>query len=587
MKKIKVGLGTCGISAGGQLVFEKFKEELKLKNIDAELSETGCLGMCYEEALVEIEDENNDVLYSKVTIDKVGKIVNEHLINGNPVKDWIIKSNEHSEEESFFKNQKRIVLRNCGVINPSSIEEYIANDGYKALQTVIEKYSSDEVIDIIIKSGLRGRGGGGFSTGVKWKLAKASQSDKKYIICNADEGDPGAFMDRSVLEGDPHSVLEGMMIAAYAIGADEGFIYCRAEYPLAIKRLRNALNQCRSRGLLGEKIFDSKFNFDIKIKEGAGAFVCGEETALMSSIEGRRGVPKLRPPFPSQKGLWGKPTNINNVETFANVPWIILNSWQEFAAMGTEKSKGTKVFALAGKVKRTGLVEVPMGMSINEIIFDVGGGIKDNRKFKAVQMGGPSGGCIPASMGNLKIDYDEITQTGAIMGSGGLIILDDTTCMVDLAKYFLNFTQLESCGKCTFCRIGTKRMLEILERITDGTGKEKDLALLEELAVKIKMASLCGLGQTAPNPVLTTLKYFREEYEAHIIDKKCPAHNCPSLISYHIIPEYCKGCGVCIKACPTGAISGNKKEVHVINAGLCIKCGKCFEACKLDAIIKE
>jgi NADH-quinone oxidoreductase subunit F len=586
MKKIKVGLGTCGISAGGQLVFEKFKEELKLKNIDAELSETGCLGMCYEEALVEIEDENNDVLYSKVTTDKVGKIVNEHLINGNPVKDWIIKSNEYSEEESFFKNQKRIVLRNCGVINPSSMEEYIANDGYKALQTVIEKYSSDEVIDIIIKSGLRGRGGGGFSTGVKWKLAKASLSDKKYVICNADEGDPGAFMDRSVLEGDPHSVLEGMMIAAYAIGADEGYIYCRAEYPLAIKRLRNALNQGRSRGLLGEKIFGSKFNFDIKIKEGAGAFVCGEETALMSSIEGKRGVPKLRPPFPAQKGLWGKPTNINNVETYANVPWIILNGWHEFAAMGTEKSKGTKVFALAGKVKRTGLVEVPMGMTINEIIFDVGGGIKDNRKFKAVQMGGPSGGCIPASMGNLKIDYDEITQTGAIMGSGGLIILDDTTCMVDLAKYFLNFTQLESCGKCTFCRIGTKRMLEILERITDGTGKERDLALLEELAVKIKIASLCGLGQTAPNPVLTTLKYFREEYEAHIIDKKCPAHNCPSLISYHIIPEYCKGCGVCIKACPTGAISGNKKEVHLLNAGLCIKCGKCLEACKLDAIIK-
>ena len=586
MKKIKVGLGTCGISAGGQLVFEKFKEELKLKNIDAELSETGCMGMCYEEALVEIEDDKNDVLYSKVTVDKVGRIINDHLINGNPVNDWIIKSNEFSKEESFFKNQKRIVLRNCGVINPSSIDEYIANDGYKAIQKVIEKYTRDEVIEIIINSGLRGRGGGGFSTGLKWKFAKATQSDKKYVICNADEGDPGAFMDRSVLEGDPHSVLEGMMIAAYAIGADEGFIYCRAEYPLAIKRLRNALNQCRSRGLLGEKIFGSHFNFDIKIKEGAGAFVCGEETALMSSIEGKRGVPKLRPPFPAQKGLWSKPTNINNVETYANVPWIILNGWQEFAAMGTEKSKGTKVFALAGKVKRTGLVEVPMGMTINEIIFDVGGGIKDNRKFKAVQMGGPSGGCIPASMGDLKIDYDEITKTGAIMGSGGLIILDDTTCMVDLAKYFLNFTQLESCGKCTFCRIGTKRMLEILERITDGNGKERDLVLLEDLAHKIKMASLCGLGQTAPNPVLTTLKYFREEYEAHIFDKKCPAHNCPSLITYHIVLEYCKGCGVCIKACPTGSITGNKKEIPVLNESLCIKCGKCYDACKLDAIIK-
>ncbi len=586
MKKIKVGLGTCGISAGGELIFNKFKEELRSKNIDAELSETGCMGMCYEEALVEIEDEKNSCLYSKVTVDKVGKIVNEHLINGNPVSEWVIKSNESCKEESFFKNQKRIVLRNCGVINPNIIDEYISRDGYKAIQTVIENYSPEEVIDQIIKSGLRGRGGGGFSTGMKWKFAKQTISDKKYVICNADEGDPGAFMDRSVLEGDPHSVLEGMMIAAYTIGADEGYIYCRAEYPLAIKRLRNALNQCRSWGFLGEKIFGSKFNFDIKIKEGAGAFVCGEETALMASIEGKRGVPRLRPPFPANKGLWGKPTNINNVETYANVSWIILHGWQEYAAMGTEKSKGTKVFALAGKVKRSGLVEVPMGMTINEIVYEVGGGIKNNRKFKAVQIGGPSGGCIPASMGDLKIDYDEITRTGAIMGSGGLIILDDTTCMVDLAKYFLNFTQLESCGKCTFCRIGTKRMLEILERITDGEGRERDISLLEELASKIKMGSLCGLGQTAPNPVLTTLKYFREEYEAHIFDKKCPAHNCSSLISYQIVEENCKGCGVCIKVCPSGAITGNKKEVHVLNEGLCIKCGKCYDVCKLDAIIK-
>ena len=586
MKKIKVGLGTCGISAGGELILEKFKEELQNANIEAELSETGCNGMCYEEALVEINDGENDYLYSKVSVDKVGKIVNQHLINGNPISDWIIKKNEVCKDESFLKNQKRIVLRNCGVINPSSIDEYINNNGYKAIQSVLTEYSPDQVIDMIIKSGLRGRGGGGFSTGMKWKFARNEKSDKKFIICNADEGDPGAFMDRSVLEGDPHSVLEGMMIAAYAIGSDEGYIYCRAEYPLAIKRLRNAITQCRNRKILGKNIFGSNFSFDIKIKEGAGAFVCGEETALMQSIEGKRGVPKLRPPFPAQKGLWGKPTNINNVETFANVPWIILNGWESYASLGTEKSKGTKVFALAGKVNRTGLVEVPMGMTINEVVFDVGGGIKNGKEFKAIQIGGPSGGCIPATMGNLKIDYDEITQTGAIMGSGGLIILDETTCMVDLAKYFLNFTQMESCGKCTFCRIGTKLMLEILERICDGNGKERDLQILEDLAGKIKTSSLCGLGQTAPNPVLTTLKYFREEYVAHIVDKKCPAHSCPSLITYHIVDENCKGCGVCIKACSTGAITGSKKQIHVLNQDLCIKCGKCYDVCKLDAIIK-
>lgn len=586
MKKIKVGLGTCGISAGGELILEKFKEELQNANIEAELSETGCNGMCYEEALVEINDGENDYLYSKVSVDKVGKIVNQHLINGNPISDWIIKKNEVCKDESFLKNQKRIVLRNCGVINPSSIDEYINNNGYKAIQSVLTEYSPDQVIDMIIKSGLRGRGGGGFSTGMKWKFARNEKSDKKFIICNADEGDPGAFMDRSVLEGDPHSVLEGMMIAAYAIGSDEGYIYCRAEYPLAIKRLRNAITQCRNRKILGKNIFGSNFSFDIKIKEGAGAFVCGEETALMQSIEGKRGVPKLRPPFPAQKGLWGKPTNINNVETFANVPWIILNGWESYASLGTEKSKGTKVFALAGKVNRTGLVEVPMGMTINEVVFDVGGGIKNGKEFKAIQIGGPSGGCIPATMGNLKIDYDEITQTGAIMGSGGLIILDETTCMVDLAKYFLNFTQMESCGKCTFCRIGTKRMLEILERICDGNGKERDLQILEDLAGKIKTSSLCGLGQTAPNPVLTTLKYFREEYVAHIVDKKCPAHSCPSLITYQIVDENCKGCGVCIKACSTGAITGSKKQIHVLNQDLCIKCGKCYDVCKLDAIIK-
>lgn len=586
MKKIKVGLGTCGISAGGELVFEKIKHELAAHHIDAELYETGCNGMCYEEVLVEVEDEKESNLYSKVTIDKVGRIINEHIINNQPVKDWIIKSKDHCTEESFLKNQTRIVLRNCGIINPASIDEYISKDGYKSIQKVLKEYSPENVIDIITKAGLRGRGGGGFSTGIKWKLANKERSDKKFIICNADEGDPGAFMDRSVLEGDPHSVLEGMMIGAYAIGSDEGYIYIRAEYPLAIKRLRKAIGQCYSKGYLGKNIFGSSFSFDIKIKEGAGAFVCGEETAMMASIEGKRGVPRLRPPFPAQSGLWGKPTNINNVETFANVPWIILNGWEKYAALGTEKSKGSKVFALAGKIKRTGLVEIPMGMTINEIVYEIGGGIKDNKKFKAVQIGGPSGGCIPASMGDLKIDYDEITRTGAIMGSGGLIVLDETTCMVDLARYFLNFTQLESCGKCTFCRIGTKRMLEILERITEGNGKEGDIEQLEALAQHIKSGSLCGLGQTAPNPVLTTIKYFRSEYEDHIFNKQCSAHSCASLVTYRIIDELCKGCMVCLKVCSTGAMTGKKKEVHKINYDLCNKCGKCFDVCRLNAIEK-
>ncbi len=587
MKQIKVGLGTCGISAGGELVYNKFKDEIDSRSLNVQLKETGCMGMCYKEVLVEIVDNGNSSLYSNVTTDRVGRIVNEHLINNSPVSEWIIKSKDISKEDAFLKNQKRIVLRNCGVIDPTSIDEYIKYDGYKAIQTVIKSQSREEVIELIIKSGLRGRGGAGFSTGQKWKFAYQEKSDKKYLICNADEGDPGAFMDRSVLEGDPHSVLEGMMIAAYAIGSDEGYIYCRAEYPLAIKRLRNAIKQCEAENFLGKNIFGSDFSFKIKIKEGAGAFVCGEETALMSSIEGKRGVPRIRPPFPAHKGLWGKPTNINNVETFANVPWIINNGWQEYALLGTEKSKGTKVFALAGKIKRSGLVEVPMGMTINQIVFDLGGGIKNDKKFKAVQMGGPSGGCIPASMGDLKIDYDEIVRTGAIMGSGGLIVLDETTCMVDLARYFLNFTQNESCGKCTFCRIGTKRMLEILERITDGNGKGGDIELLEDLAYKIQNSSLCGLGQTAPNPVLTTIKYFREEYEVHIRDKKCPAHNCAALIEYTIDEEKCKGCMLCIKACSSNAITGSKKAVHHINQDLCIKCGRCFDVCNLDAVIKN
>lgn len=587
MKTIKVGLGTCGISAGGELVFNKLKDEIESRHLDIDLKETGCMGMCYEEVLVEVNDGNENFLYSKVTVDKVGRIINEHLINNKPLTEWIIKSCDINKEDDFLKNQKRIVLRNCGIIDPTSIEDYIRHDGYKAIQSVLKNFSRDEIISTVIKSGLRGRGGAGFLTGTKWKLASAEKGDKKYLICNADEGDPGAFMDRSVLEGDPHAVLEGMMIAAYAIGSDEAYIYCRAEYPLAIKRLKNAINQCKEKGFLGKNIFGSSMNLEIKIKEGAGAFVCGEETAMMASIEGKRGMPRIRPPFPASKGLWGKPTNINNVETYANVPWIINNGWEQYAALGTEKSKGTKVFALAGKIVRSGLAEVPMGMTINEIVFDLGGGIKNGKKFKAVQMGGPSGGCIPANMGDLKIDYDEIVRTGAIMGSGGMIVLDETTCMVDLARYFLNFTQNESCGKCTFCRIGTKRMLEILERICDGKGKETDIDLLKELAMKIKDNSLCGLGQSAPNPVLTTIEYFRDEYEAHIKDKKCPAHNCAALLTYSIDEYKCKGCMLCIKACSTNAITGDKKIVHTINQELCIKCGKCFDICNLDAVIKN
>lgn len=586
MKEIKVGLATCGIAAGGMLIYDELKKEIKNNNIEVELKKTGCMGMCYREVLVEVKDDSDSYLYANVTPDKVKQIVYEHIINKKPVKEWIIKSKDINKEDAFYKKQKQIVLRNCGIIDPSSIDDYISNNGYKAIQKCLNEYSKMEVIDIIIKSGLRGRGGGGFSTGLKWKFASQAAGNKKYIICNADEGDPGAFMDRSTIEGDPHSIIEGMMIAGYAIQADEAYIYVRAEYPLAIERLLIAIKQCEDRGFLGKNIFNSNMDFKIRIKEGAGAFVCGEETALISSIEGKRGVPRIRPPFPANKGLWGKPTNINNVETYANIPWIIMNGPQAFSSMGTEKSKGTKVFALAGKIVRSGLAEVPMGITINEIIYDIGGGIVDGKKFKAVQMGGPSGGCIPASMGDLKIDYDEITKTGAIMGSGGLIVLDETTCMVDLAKFFLNFTQNESCGKCTFCRIGTKRMLEILERITAGAGKEGDIQLLEELAYKIKNSSLCGLGQTAPNPVLTTIKYFRDEYEAHIKEKRCPAHSCVSLLTYTIIEDKCIGCTLCAQKCPVNAISGKTKEPHKIKQDACIKCGLCYDSCKFDAIEK-
>jgi NADH-quinone oxidoreductase subunit F len=588
MKTIKVGLGTCGVSAGGEKTFDAIKDEIEKKNIQVVLKETGCNGMCFREPLVEvIDEEKHSFLYGDVTPEKAKRIMNDHILGNMPVTEWIVQNSVPSADSSFFEKQRRIVLRNCGIIDPNSIDEYVEVGGYQAIQKALREYTPERVIEIMTNSGLRGRGGGGFLTGVKWKFCRQAEGDLKYIICNADEGDPGAFMDRSTLESDPHAVLEGMMIGAYAIGAEEGYIYARAEYPKAVARLKHSIREALAKGFLGKNIFGSPVNFSIKIKEGAGAFVCGEETALIASIEGKRGMPRFRPPFPANKGLWGRPTNINNVETFANIPWIIMNGAEAFASMGTENSKGTKVFALAGKIERGGLAEVPMGITINEIVYDIGGGIKGNKKFKAVQMGGPSGGCIPASMGDLQIDYQQINKTGAIMGSGGLVVMDETTCMVEMAKFFLTFTQDESCGKCTFCRIGTKRMLEILQRITDGEGREGDVDLLQHLAYQIRNNTICGLGQTAPNPVLTTLKYFPEEYEAHIRDKKCPAHSCAALLTYAIAEDTCKGCTLCAKACPVEAISGEKKKAHSIDSALCIRCGKCFDTCKFSAVTKN
>ena len=585
--EILVGTGTCGVSAGAMDVLEALKKETREKGLDIPIKETGCMGMCYREVLVEIVDNGKSRLYGQVTPKKVEKIVNEDLIEGKPIEKWIVKDEKERVDDTFFSRQKRIVLRNCGIIDPSSIDEYIERDGYKAIEKCLKEYTPDETIEEIKKSGLRGRGGAGFPTALKWQFARQAKGEKKYVVCNADEGDPGAFMDRSVLEGDPHSVIEGMLVAAYGIGASEGYIYARAEYPLAVRRLKKAIKQAEEKGFLGKNILDSGFDFKMKVKEGAGAFVCGEETALMGSIEGKRGTPRVRPPFPAQSGLWGHPTNINNVETYANVPWIILNGGETFGAMGVGKSRGTKVFALAGKVKRTGLIEVEMGIPLKEIIFDICGGIQDDRDLKAIQLGGPSGGCVPVDMVDTIVDYESITKTGAIMGSGGVIVIDDSTCMVEVARFFLSFTQNESCGKCVFCRIGTKRMLEILERIVEGKAVEEDLKTLEDLAYKVKETSLCGLGQTAPNPVLTTLKYFRDEYEAHIFDKKCPAGQCPALISFSILPDKCIGCGACLRACPVGAISGEKKQLHVIDPGSCIKCGKCIASCRFGAVIVE
>jgi len=587
--RIKVGLASCGIAAGGLDVLEKVEAFLKDHQVEAQLDHTGCAGMCYAEVLMEIEDEDfGSTMYGYLSADDVDDILQAHLIEKKPLTKHIVVSEKFGgSEKEIIDYQTRIVLRNCGVIDPESIDEYISRGGYEALKKTLTDLSPFDVIEEIKQSGLRGRGGGGFPTGIKWELTYKEQSDKKYIICNADEGDPGAFMDRSVLEGDPHCVLEGMLIAGYAVGADEGYIYCRAEYPLAVKRLKLAIEKATERGFLGENILDSGFNFKLTVYEGAGAFVCGEETALIASIEGKRGMPRIRPPYPAQSGLWGKPTNNNNVETYANIAWIMRNGAKKYAKFGTEKSKGTKVFALTGKIKNGGLVEVPMGMTLRDVIYKVGGGILNDKKFKAVQLGGPSGGCIPESLLDTPVDYDSLVKTGAIMGSGGMVVMDETTCMVDMARFFLNFTQDESCGKCTFCRIGTKRMLEILNRITQGKGEEGDIEKLEELSVKIKKGSLCGLGQTAPNPVLTTIKYFRHEYETHIKDKTCPAGLCKDLIKYEIIEDKCIGCGACKRACPVDAIAGERKEVHIINQDTCIKCGACMTACKFDAVKKS
>ncbi len=585
--KILIGKGSCGVAAGAAKIEAYLKQRIEQEGLQGiELETTGCIGMCYLEPIISISDESNSqYIFTKVSnsvIDGILDVIkagnSSALGERQTLKDSLISQ----EDEEILKLQTRIALRNCGVINPEKIEHYIEKGGYKAIEVAIKEKTPEEVIDQIKTSGLAGRGGAGFPTWFKWQAARASKGEKKYVICNADEGDPGAFMDRAIIEGDPHALIEGMLLAAYAIGSDEGVVYVRAEYPLAIKRLEIAIEQAIQNNFLGNNILGSNISFNLRIKAGAGAFVCGEETALIASLEGERGMPRLKPPFPAQKGFWQAPSNINNVETYANVPWIINQGGDAFAALGTENSKGTKVFALTGKIKKGGLVEIPMGSTIKEVIENVGGGIKDGKQFKAVQMGGPSGGCIPNHLIETIIDYKELAKTGAIMGSGGMVVMDENTCMVNMARFFLDFTCRESCGKCIHCRIGTKRMLEILKRITEGEGKEGDIELLEDLANQIKDGSLCGLGQTAPNPVLTTLKYFKDEYIDHVHNKKCTAKQCKPLIKY-VITEGCKGCTLCKKACPAGAISGNVKEKHKIDE-TCVKCGKCLETCRFNAI---
>lgn len=578
--KIVIGEGSCGIAAGAQKIHNALS---KCDLNGAQLTIAGCIGMCYLEPIVDIYEGDKLTRLVKVSENDVEKIAEyTKTKNTELIKDLIV-----SEEDSeFLTKQTRIALRRCGIINPEEITAFIEADGYTALKKCLTELSPEEVIEIIKTSGLAGRGGAGFPTWFKWNAARQSEGDEKYLICNADEGDPGAFMDRAVIESDPHNLIEGMLIGAYAIGAKHAVVYVRAEYPLAIKRLNMAIAQAKEQGIIGENIFGTDFSCDFTIKAGAGAFVCGEETALIESLEGHRGMPRLKPPFPAASGYWNKPSNINNVETFANVSWIINNGGEAFAAMGTEGSKGTKVFAVTGKVKRSGLVEIPMGKTLKDVIFDIAGGMKNDNAFKAVQMGGPSGGCIPAELIDTVIDYKALGATGAIMGSGGMVVMDESTCMVGMAKFFLDFTAKESCGKCIHCRIGTKRMLEILTRISKGEGKEGDIELLEELCLSIKDGALCGLGQTAPNPVLTTIKYFRNEYEAHIRDKKCPAGECSDLVEYKIIDSKCKGCTLCARSCPVHAIEGSVKNPHTIDTQKCIKCGKCYTSCKFGAIVK-